>query len=757
MDPETNSALEQEPVAESQPEAAPPSPVLLSWGFVFMLVMAVLVGGFAGLFLVYTTDLPQIDQLERYHPSATTELYDDKGREIGSFALQRRVIAAYDDLPKILRDAVISIEDKDFERHWGVDVWRVLGAAYRDFRSGGRAQGASTLTMQLSRNLFLSADKNFGRKIQEAILAMQIERRFTKQQIFTMYANQIFLGHGVYGFEAGAEFYFGKHARDLKLEEAALLAGLPKGPSIYSPIKNPERALHRRNMVINALLEDGKITAEEAARAKSAPVRLHIQNAPTSIAPYFVEEVRRYLESKYGTEEVHEGGLRVYTSLDLDYQRAANQAVLDGLADYERRHGWRGAHGSVFDQGQSLSSYTNPDWDQPLELGSYVHGIVSGGAPGFVLVKLGRYTGKLTAADIAWTKVKDPAKLLKPGDIVYVRLMDTPPAKPNIAAPPLHVALEGESGVQGALMAIENSTGDVKALVGGRDFDESKFDRATQALRQVGSSFKPYVYTAAVDQGSRPEDTILDAPVSFPGPSGMWSPHNYDNRYEGVITLRHALAESRNIPAVKLAAKVGMPSVISYVRKFGITSKMESLLPVALGAAEVSLQEQVSAYTTFPNDGVRVVPRFVRKVMDYDGHVLEDNFPEVKDVISVDTARTMRELLEGVVQHGTAAAAGARLQHPLGGKTCTTNDYADAWFIGFSPSLTCGVWIGYDEKRSLGNRESGSMTALPIWESFMRIPIAGHSQEAFPGKAFPARPVVKAQNVAAKSVPALAR
>ncbi|HWC16385.1 MAG TPA: PBP1A family penicillin-binding protein [Terriglobales bacterium] len=757
MDPETNSALEQEQAPEPLPDPAPKSPVLLSWGFVVMVVIAALVGGFAGLFLVYTTDLPQIDQLERYHPSATTELYDDKGREIGSFALQRRVIVAYDDIPKILRDAVISIEDKDFDRHWGVDVWRVLGAAYRDFRSGGRAQGASTLTMQLSRNLFLSADKNFGRKIQEVILAMQIERRFTKQQIFTMYANQIFLGHGVYGFEAGAEFYFGKHAKDLKLEEAALLAGLPKGPSVYSPIKNPERALHRRNMVINALLEDGKVTASEASRAKSASLRLHIQNAPTSIAPYFVEEVRRYLESKYGTEEVHEGGLRVYTSLDLDYQKAANQAVLDGLADYERRHGWKGAHGSVFEQGQSLSTYTNPDWDQPLELGSYVHGIVSGGAPGFVLVKLGRYTGRLSAADIAWTKAKDPAKLLRPGDIVYVRLLDNPPPKPDIVAPPLHLALEGESGVQGALMAIDNSTGDVKALVGGRDFDESKFDRATQALRQVGSSFKPYVYTAAIDQGARPEDPILDGPISFPGPSGMWSPHNYDNRYEGMITLRHALAESRNIPAVKLAAKVGMPSVIAYVRKFGITSKMESLLPVALGAAEVSLQEQVSAYTTFPNDGVRVIPRFVQKVVDYDGHVLEENYPEVKDVIGVDTARTMTDLLRGVMLHGTAASAGAALQHPLGGKTGTTNDFTDAWFIGFSPSITCGVWIGYDEKKSLGNRESGSMTALPIWESFMRTAIAEHPQESFPGKSLPAGPVVKAQNVSPRAGSGLAR
>jgi penicillin-binding protein 1A len=316
---------------------------------------------------------------------------------------------------------------------------------------------------------------------------------------------------------------------------------------------------------------------------------------------------------------------------------------------------------------------------------------------------------------------------------VYVHVLEAPAPRADGNSQPIPIALEQESGVQGALMTIENSTGDVKALVGGRDFDESKFDRATQALRQVGSSFKPYVYTAAVDEGAKPDDTILDAPISFPNPSGVWAPHNYDNKYEGVITLRHALAESRNIPAVKLAEKVGMPTVISYVHKFGITSKIEPYLPVALGAAEVTLQEQVSAYSTFPNDGVRVTPRFIRKVVDYDGHVLEENYPEVKDVIGVDTARTMTELLAGVIQHGTAASAGAKLKHALGGKTGTTNDFTDAWFIGFSPSITCGVWVGFDEKKSLGNKEAGALAALPIWEDFMRFAIQDHPDEIFPG------------------------
>src|SRR3954468_17180522 len=421
------------PPAEEEIQLGPPAkpPMAGKLGFFLLALLAAAVGAVSGLLLVYSTDLPQIGQLEHYRPSSITELYDDQGREIGSFALQRRVIVTYDDIPKLLRDAVISIEDKDFERHWGVDIWRVLGAAYRDFRSGGRVQGASTLTMQLSRNLFLSADKNYGRKIQEAMLAIQIERRFTKQQIFTMYANQIFLGQGVYGFEAASEFYFSKRAKDLKLEEAALLAAIPKGPSFYSPIRNLERALHRRNMVINAMLEDGKITAGEAARAKGTPIRLHLQRAPNSVAPYFVEEVRRYLEGKYGPEEVHERGLRVYTSLNLDYQKVANRAVLDGLSVYEHRHGWKGGLTSVFESGQTIASYSDPDWEQPIEAGSYLHGIVAAIARGAATIKLGRYSGQLAAADIAWTKAKDPAAQLKPGDLVYVHVLEVPPPRPN--------------------------------------------------------------------------------------------------------------------------------------------------------------------------------------------------------------------------------------------------------------------------------------------------------------------------------------
>lgn len=692
--------------------------------FGIALMASMVIGALAGFLVVYSTDLPQVTELETFRPSSVTEIYDAKGRVVGSFALQRRIIAQYEDFPKVLRDAVTSIEDKDFERHWGIDFWRIFGAAYRDVVSGSRAQGASTLTMQLSRNLFLTPDRKFSRKVQEIMLAIQIERRFTKPQIFAMYANQIFLGHGVYGFEAGAEFYFSKKAKDLTIAEAATLAGIPKGPSLYSPISNPERALRRRNLVINNMMEDGKITAQQAAEAKALPLGLHIQPDPNSVAPYYVEEVRRYLEKKYGSEQVHEGGLRVYTSIDIDLQKVANRAVLDGVAAYERRHGWKAHLYNVLAAGNELRSYDDADWSQPIDVGSYVHGLVTEVTPASATVKIGRRKAVITADDMKWTQHKSPEDLLAVGDVAYVRIV-------SLTDTSAKVTLEQDSGAQGALLALDNATGEVRAMVGGRDFDISKFNRAIQAQRQVGSSFKPYVYTAAIDAGVTPDEVVLDAPITFQTASGPYSPHNYDGKFEGNITVRRALALSRNIPALKMEQKVGVNTVISFARRFGVTSDLPPVLPLALGAADMTLWEQVSAYSTFPNDGVRVTPHLIRKVTDYNGRVLEEDFPDVHDVISAHTARVMNMLLQEVVLHGTAFQA-SKLKHPLAGKTGTTNDFTDAWFIGYSPSITAGVWIGYDEKKTLGPKESGALAALPMWIDFMKVAIADKPDEKFP-------------------------
>ncbi|HLK33505.1 MAG TPA: PBP1A family penicillin-binding protein [Terriglobales bacterium] len=712
------------PAAVRTPEEVAARRKLLGWIVYGVLVLAAAaLGSLGGLLFVYNVDLPQVDDLEHYRPISNTELYDDQGRIIGSFALQRRIVARYQDFPPVLRQAVISIEDKNFEKHWGVNVWRILGAAYRDLISGGKVQGASTLTMQLSRNLFLSPERTYSRKLEEILLAIEIERRFTKSQIFTLYANQIFLGHGVYGFETGAEFYFGKHASDLTLDEAALLAGLPKAPSYYSPINNPERALRRRNLVINSMLEDGKITAAEATAAKEQPIQLRLQTDPNSLAPYYVEEIRRYLEKKYGSDQVHQGGLRVYTSLDVDMQKAAKQAVLDGLAAYERRHGWKGRLENVLLEGRTLENYHNPDWDENLQPGSYVHALVTQISAGSAVVKFGPYFASLGPADATWTG-RHMGQLLAPGDVAYVKVLSLGTGNRTRAS------LEQDSGVQGALVAIDNASGDIKAMVGGRDFDLSKFNHATQAERQVGSSFKPYVYTAAIDQGATPDDVVLDAPVTFNTPSGPYIPHNYDERFEGNITLRRALANSRNIPALKVAEKVGIGTVISYAHRFGINEEIPAYLPIALGAADATVLEQTSAYSVFPEDGVRLLPRYILKVTDYDGRLLEENYPDVRDVISQRTARIMTSMLREVVLHGTAVAA-SRLPYPLAGKTGTTNDFTDAWFVGFSPNLTCGVWVGFDEKKSLGNRETGSRAALPIWMQFMAEALKGREPGEF--------------------------
>lgn len=698
-----------------------PRKIAGSLALAFLVVVAAAAGSLTGLTLVYSVDLPQIHDLEHYRPNTTTELYDTHGRIFGSFALQRRVVVGYNDFAPILRQAVISTEDRDFESHWGVNLFRVAGAAWHDLFSKGRAQGASTLTMQLARNLFLSNERTPSRKLQEVFLSLQIEHSFTKEQIFTLYSNQIYLGSGVYGFEAGAQYYFSKHASQLTLPEAALLAGLPKGPSEYSPINNPERAFRRRNVVIDSMLEDGAITAAQAEAARSSPLGLHVEPPPNSVAPWFIEEVRRELEHRFGSEQVHAAGLKVYTSLDLDLQQAANAAVLDGLAAFERRRGWHGNLLNVLAAGLNVDTFRHPDWTVSPAPGTYIHVLVTGILPYQVTGRIGDRQFMLTPEDWAWTRFHTADEFLKPGDIIYVKIGGEEGGT-------LHATLEQDSGVQGSLLAMDNATGDVLALIGGRDFKLSQFDRATQAERQTGSSFKPYVYTTAVEDGATPEETIVDRPVSF----GNYVPHNYDNKFKGRISLLEAFTDSRNIPALELADRVGIRKVIATAHRFGITSNIPPYLPVALGSAEITLEQQVNAYSVFPNDGIRVTPRLVRRVVSADGVTLPEEAPALSEVISQKTARTMMVFLRGVTSEGTGAKAAA-LNHPLGGKTGTTNDFTDAWFIGFSPSITCGVWVGYDDRQSLGDKQTGAAVALPLWADFMKTAIAATPNETFPG------------------------
>ncbi len=680
--------------------------------------------------LVDSVDLPEVAELEHYKPSTTTELFDVHGEPIGSFALQRRVVVSYDAFAPVLRDAVISIEDKGFESHFGVNVFRVIGAAYHDLRSKGRAQGASTLTMQLARNLFLSDERTAGRKLQETLLSIQIERTFTKPQIFTMYANQIYLGHGIYGFEAGAEFYYSKHASELLLQEAALLAGLPKGPEEFSPTAHPERALRRRNQVIAALLSDHRITRDEAASASAMPLGLHLQAPANTEAPWFVEDVRQQLERQLGVDVAHGAGLRVYTTLDMGLQRAANRAVADGLAAYERRQGWRGRLVNLNAEHVDGASFRHPDWAIPPAAGAYVHAVVESTAGGQVQARIGGAQDVLLApADWAWTGHHAAGEFLRAGDVILVKLAARD-------ARGWHASLEEDTGAQAAVLAIDNATGDVLAMVGGRDFALSQYNRALEAERQVGSSFKPYVYTAAVEAGATPEQHILDVPTTF----GSYTPRDFEGNTLGDITLEHAFADSRNIPAVRLAAQVGMAQVAAVAHRFGITSHIPEYLPVALGAVEITLREQVAAYSAFPNDGMRVSPRFLRKVTDADGVPADDGTENgsatpgrgAAAVITPRTARTMVRFLRAVTAPGGTAAEAQTLDRPVAGKTGTTSSSTDAWFLGFSPSVTCGVWVGYDNRTPLGDGETGGKTALPIWMEVMREADLAHPGETFP-------------------------
>jgi penicillin-binding protein 1A len=700
--------------------------VLGRLAFTFLVLCAIALGAAAGLLFVYSSDLPEIHALETYRPIVETELYADDGQSIGTFALQRRILLTYDQIPNVLRAAIITTEDQHFEEHWGVDFPRVLEAAWRDVTSRRAAEGASTLTMQLAGGLFLDrSDRSLHRKVQETILALQIERHYTKEQIFAMYCNQIYLGSGNYGFEAASHYYFSKPVGQLTLAEAATLAAIIRGP-IYSPITHPERARARRNLVLYLMARDRKVSEADALAAEKLPLGLHIVSLRDDLAPYFVEEIRQYLEHAYGTAAVHEQGLRVYTTLNVAMQKAADQAVRNGLHSYDRRHGWRGKLPNIFrDHLGTLEKYQNDDWRTNIQRGDYVTGVVTSVEPTYANIKIGPYRALLTPADFSWTGQKSPTALLEVGDLVMVRIK-------LLSGTTAEVDLEQQPAAQAALLAIDNATGEIKAMVGGYDFDASKFNRSTQALRQTGSSFKVYVYADAMAQGASPFDTIVDEPVTFRSGGLDYSPHNYDAKFEGRITLRRALADSRNIPAVRLLEKDGIESVIDLARRFGITSPLPPYLPLALGAADLTLIEHTSAFTVFPDDGIHIDPHSIRRVTSYDGTLLEETRANVTDVIPPDVARTMVAMLEDVVQFGTGVRA-KQLGRPSAGKTGTTNDFTDAWYIGFTPQITAGVWVGNDDKRiSLGKKETGAQAALPIWLEFMQQGTQGMPVEDFP-------------------------
>jgi penicillin-binding protein 1A len=695
-------------------------------GLVLLFVVAAFLGTISGVLFAFAGDLPAISALDDYAPSTITRVYASRGELVGEFSTQRREVVPYEAISPTLRQAIIAAEDADFERHFGLSIQHIVIAATRYV--GGkihgaitgkysRPRGASTITQQLARGLFPETvgfeigDVSPERKIKEAIVAMQIEKRYTKQEIFTFYANQMYLGEGAYGVEAAARTYFGKTAKTVSLDEAATIAGILQTWR-NAPTVNMERAKRRQSYVLQQMADKGFITQKDADAAKARPIVLANSAAqPTSIAPYFLEEVRKELEGRYGAKALYESGLTVQTGLDMRLQDAANRALDAGLRRVDRLHGFRKPRRNVIDERHAIEGFKHPRWDRPIAVGDIVPAVVTSADAGAIALRAGRYRVVIDKKGFAWTRKANAAQLVTRGDVVEVRILTLDEGEGTATG-----SLEQPPLVEGAVLAIDNRTGQIRAMVGGYSFERSKFNRATQAFRQVGSAFKPFVYTAAIDRGYTPSTILQDSPVTYPTGPGQppYSPQNYEHDFWGPITVRRALEHSRNVPAIRLMDALGPKQVIAYARRFGLSAPLPPYLPIALGAGDETLLEMTSAYSVYPNQGVRMAPYSILKVTDREGNLLEENRPEPQDAIRADTAYVMTSLLRGVVEHGTAVKA-ASLDWPIAGKTGTTDDFSDAWFIGFDPDITLGVWVGYDQKKPLGHGQSGAEAALPIW------------------------------------------
>ena len=692
---------------------------------IFVFVVAALAGGISGAIFAYSPDLPAVSTLDDYTPSTITRVYAAGGEEIWQFATEPRVIIGYDDIPEVLRHAIISSEDAGFFNHFGFDLRRLAITAVQNVLRW-RRRGASTLTMQVARKVELDGaaplgtDKFWSRKINEAILTIQIEKRYTKREIFTLYCNQMYLGdvsHGAYGVEAASRLYFGKPALELELAEAALIAGISQNPSRQSPLANPDLARGRRDYVLGEMADNGYITRAEADAAIASEIVLAERTLERrSIALYFVEEVRQHLEATYGADSIYEDGLEVHTTLDARLQVAASAAVERQLRVLDKRHGYRAPAHNVVADGETLEDYEHRRWRFAIAEGDIVPAVVTGTEGGTLQARVGRYTTSMTRDGFAWTRRRTAEALVAPGDLIEVLVLAI-----DDAAGVLATTLEQEPEVEAALLALDNRTGRILSMVGGYSFERSKFNRATQANRQLGSLFKGILFAAAIDRGYPPNWIVEDAPECYNvGPNqDPYCPTNYKQDYLGPITLRFALEKSRNVPAVKLMDEIGPEWVVDYAKRFGFTSEMPPFLSVALGSAETTLEEITSAYAVFPNRGIRTTPYRITKIVDRDGKMLEDNRPEAHDAIPDEVAYVMLNILRGVIERGTGVGARS-LGWPLAGKTGTVDDYTDGWFVGFDPDITVGVWVGFDQKRSLGNGQDGASVALPIWREFMQ-------------------------------------
>ncbi|MDI6854326.1 MAG: PBP1A family penicillin-binding protein [Deltaproteobacteria bacterium] len=701
------------------------------------LLLVVLLGGigFAGfIYLRYIKDLPDFTSIKEYRPPTVSRIYARDGRLLGEFYAERRIEVPYSRLPRHLILAFVAAEDARFFEHPGVDVFGIIRAFVRNLEAGEIVQGGSTITQQVVKRILLNAEKSFARKVKEAVLAYRIDKYLTKEEILEIYLNNIFLGHGAYGVEAAAQEFFGKHVEELNLAESALLAGIPKAPSRYSPIANPRYATDRQAYVLRRMAEEGFISRDEAQRALNQPLVLK-PNRPGWLKEcgYFTEHVRGLLEDRFGKDQVMNLGLKVFTTADVNLHRIAQESIKNGIDALVKRNGYRGPSAHL--QGKELKAFQARHVDYfkkyPPRKNQLVTALVTGvdrrsRAP---QIKLGEHSGVVEAPAKNEKLVLLTYISLKPGDVVKVRLIDQDRQSKLWKA-----RLEPAPTTQGALISMELESGKVRVLMGGKDFYDSSFNRAVQARRQPGSAFKPVIYAAAIEQGYGPNSILYDEPLSLPGgrPGQLWSPENYDHTYSGPIPLSTALARSRNIPAVRLMMSLGVPAVVRMAATLGISSPIYPNYASALGASEVTLLELTRAYSVFPNQGRLVEPVFIERIEDRDGRVLYESRPVKNQVISPEGAEVMTQLLIGVVERGTGTRVKV-LQRPIGGKTGTTNRTRDAWFIGFTPSIITGVWVGMDDERSLGPKETGSQAAAPIFISYMREALKGRPVEQFPG------------------------
>jgi penicillin-binding protein 1A len=678
-----------------------------------ILLIAIVLGIPGGFLLAHAIRVPLVKSLENYQPAIITRIYDRNGIGFAEYSIQKRIVVAKRDMAPALVQAVVATEDADFYHHGGINPKAIFRAALKDIIARKKVEGASTLTQQLAKQVFLTPAKDFRRKINEAFLAVDIEKNFTKDQIFELYANQVYLGHGAYGVEAASRLYFGKHARDLTVPEAAMIAGLIRLPMYYSPITHLDHATARRNHVLRRMYEEHYINKQQFQQAVNAPIVLgtYKEESPR-IGAYFSEEIRQYIEKsdKFGVENLYQKGLKVYSTLDLRMQQAAETALQRGLRRWDRRRGFRKPARNLVTEGIDPGAYKDPSWSSdPYVTDKLYPAVVMTVEKNGVTARVGKDSMTLPATSFAWTQHKTMDGVLKTGDIIYLRLDED--AKTHARK----WMLDQLPQVQGAVVIVDVKSGEVRALVGGYDFQMSKFNRAIQSRRQTGSSFKPFVYGAAFEKGLTPADTIFDEPVAIPVGNQIYSPKNYYGMYAGIVTIQRALELSINVPAVKTWMMVGADHVVDFARRCGITSDIPRYPSTALGAAGVSPIEMVGAYNVFANQGVYVKPRLVRRIVDQTDRVLEEQLPELSEATQAQVAFELAHVMRGTIDRGTGFEAHS-LPPPLAGKTGTTNSYTDAWFLGFSPEYTIGVWVGYDDpSRSLGGGATGAEVALPIW------------------------------------------